>query len=180
MSITAKDEGGNFEQLPPGLYNAVCYAVWDIGQQKIVWNNVDKIQPKAIVAFEVDKRIDNPGTEYHEKRYVVTKEYTVSLSEKANLTKDLISWRGKEFTPEEIQAGFDIEKLQGVPCKLNIIHKTSKNNGRTYANISAIMKMPQDEEGLKPEIDNTPPEWVKKKMEAGTSLSTDDALPIPI
>jgi len=38
---------------------------------------------------------------------MISKRYTMSLGEQSTLRKDLESWRGKKFTPEELQ-GFDL------------------------------------------------------------------------
>ena len=74
---------------------------------------------------------------------VISKDYTLSMHEKSNLRKDLESWRGKGFTQTEAEM-FDITKLLGLPCMLNIIHKTSKSSGNTYAAISGITKIPKE------------------------------------
>ena len=64
------------------------------------------------------------------------KFYTLSMNEKANLRKDLSSWRGQEFTDE--QAGnFDIERVLGHACMINVIHG-KKRNGDNKADITAI------------------------------------------
>jgi hypothetical protein len=63
------------------------------------------------------------------------------MNEKANLRKDLESWRGKGFTETEADS-FDITKLLGVACLLNVIHKAGKN-GNTYAVVSGISPVPK-------------------------------------
>ena len=60
-----------------------------------------------------------------QKPFSIGKEYTLSLSSKSNLYKDLVSWRGKPFTEEELE-GFDLSKLLGKPCQIQIIHKQGK------------------------------------------------------
>ena len=69
MIIAKEPENiGNFER-PTGTFQAVCYAVWDIGMQKTVYNGKEKEQHKVIIAWELDKIIENDG-EYKGKRYV--------------------------------------------------------------------------------------------------------------
>jgi hypothetical protein len=70
--------------------------------------------------------------------FTASKKYTLSLHEKANLYKDLVSWRGRAFTPEE-RAGFDLEKLIGVNCQIQIVHVTKGD--KTYANITSIVPL---------------------------------------
>ena len=59
--------------------------------------------------------------QWETKDGLIAKEYTVSLNEKANLRKDLESWRGKEIQPTELE-GFDMTNLLGVQCTLQIMH----------------------------------------------------------
>jgi hypothetical protein len=70
----------------------------------------------------------------------ISKNYTVSLGEKARLRQDLISWRGKAFTPEELK-GFELKNLLGVWCMLSVV-ETPGNDGKIYSNINAITPVP--------------------------------------
>lgn len=92
----------------------------------------------------------------------ISREYTLSLSEKANLRHDLESWRGRQFTIEELK-GFQVEKVLGQPCMLSVIHKTS-GKGKVYATISNIAGMPKGVEAV--------PQWhkpVSYEIEEGES-----------
>lgn len=161
MSIIAKksDSENNIKIIPAGTYQGVCYAVHDIGNQKVVWQNQEKIKHQVIIAFEIDKLIETDG-EYKGKRYVLSKKYTLSLSEKANLRKDLESWSGQSMKAYE-KSGYDLEKLIGKNCMLSVVH-TNASNGNTYANIGAIMGCPKGVQTMTPENDGSPPEWVQK------------------
>ena len=64
------------------------------------------------------------------------------MGSQGNLRKDLESWRGKAFSETEAE-DFDLTKLLGATCMLNVIHNTAKASGRTYANIASISKMPK-------------------------------------
>ena len=118
-----------------------------------------KVQHKVVVAWELDQRIENPESEYNGKRFVQSKRYTMSLHEKSSLRKDLESWRGRAFTAEELQ-GFDLEKLIGACCLMSIVH--AEKDGKTYANLSAIMALPKGTEKLAVETPPDAPEWVRK------------------
>jgi len=72
--------------------------------------------------------------------YTVSSRYTASLHEKSRLRADLQSWRGRAFSAEEL-AAFDLEKLIGVGCLLNVVH--TARNGKQYADIVAIMPLPK-------------------------------------
>ena len=74
------------------------------------------------------------------KPRVISKEYTLSLGAKANLRRDLESWRGKPVTAEEA-TGFEVGALAGVNCQLNVAHRPSRDNSRTYANVVSIVPL---------------------------------------
>ena len=152
MAIMAKDSGGrDFKPIPQGAHLAICTMVVDLGMQE---GFSGKPQRKVYLLFEVpDERVEftRDGAQV-EGPAIIGKTYTLSLSEKANLRKDLESWRGKSFTADEL-AGFDISKLLGVPCQIGVTH--DKKGDKTYANISTLMGVSRDQKerakALKPE-----------------------------
>ncbi len=137
MTLIAK-EGSTFEPVSEGVHQAVCDAIFDLGTQ---YSEVfGKSAHKAVIIWELPGeriQVERDGETLDLPR-VVSKQYTLSLGDRANLRKDLESWRGKTFTPEELK-GFDIHKLMGANCMIQIIHKSK--DGRTYANISAILPL---------------------------------------
>jgi len=64
----------------------------------------------------------------------------VSLQDKATLRKDLVSWRGREFTKEEAD-GFHLKNVLGAWAMLSIA-KSVGNNGKDYTNIMSINPVP--------------------------------------
>lgn len=166
MPIIAKDAPKTIHLPPPQTYQAVCFDVWDLGNQLIPAQSgtPEKIQHKAIIAWELDERIQSED-EMNGKRYHQIRKYTLSLNDKSNLAKDLTGWRGRPFTPEE-KKGFDIEALIGVNCLLGIIHKPGAD-GKVYANIASISGLSKNMTKIAPESPRGMPEWVKKLVEAG-------------
>jgi len=142
MALTARDKGGgDFQTIPADLHTGVCYAIWDIGthfDQKF-GKSIHKViigweLPEVRGEFERDgKKIDMPRT--------ISKRYRLSLHKKADLRKDLENWRGLPFTEAELK-GFDVKKLLGVPCQIQVTHKNG-DDGKVYANISGIVKAPK-------------------------------------
>ncbi len=136
-------------------------------------------QHKVLISWELpDCRGDfeKDGQKVNMPR-VASKRYTLSLSEKADLRKDLESWRGRKFTAAEL-AGFDLKAVLGTPCQLQIIEKTAKD-GRKISVVGAVMALPKgmtrpkqtetplaffsfEEAGEKPELPQGLPEWVSK------------------
>jgi hypothetical protein len=116
---------------PEGVWAAVCVDVADLGMVKNKFDDSKPDQHKCRIVWELSEKMDDG------RPYTTQKTYTVSLHEKASLYKDLKSWRGKAFTPEEL-AGFDVEKVIGAPCQIVISHE--EKDGLVYGNITAIMK----------------------------------------
>ena len=189
MALIAKDNGSNKTQfaLPEsGTTQAVCCAVWDLGLQKTTYMGEEKIQHKVIIAWEIAEKINAPESEYHGKRYILNKKYTLSLGEKANLRKDLESWRGKKFTAEEVKNGFDLEGLYGINCLLGVEHVPDHTDAsKVYANVTAILPPPKGYEKMTPERakDEQPPKWVLEKIAQAVPdvnaelAATDDDIP---
>ena len=121
-----------------GTYAAVCISIIDLGEH---YNqNFDNTSRKILFQWEIpDEQIEIDG---EMKPRVISETYTASLGDKANLRKTLESWRGRQFTAEEL-ACFDLENVLGAPCMLNIIHKKNPNNGTVYGNISTITRLPK-------------------------------------
>jgi hypothetical protein len=69
----------------------------------------------------------------------VTSRYTASLNQKAALRRDLESWRGVKFSDADLKNGFDLRKLLGATCYLNLIESKDGN----YINVSSIMRLPK-------------------------------------
>jgi len=169
MGITAKSSGGgDFKIIPEGMKQAVCYMVFDLGTQYSEYYK--KSDRKVLIGWEIpDERIDMDGVSMP---MVISKRYTLSLHEKATLRKDLEAWRSKRFTAEELE-GFDIAKLLGVNCNLQVLHNESGD--KTYANVQTVTPLMKGQDKLECEgeflyfsfEDNTPfpegsPEWIEK------------------
>jgi hypothetical protein len=178
MAIMAKDSGGgNFPIPEAGLHNAVCAKMFDLGIQE---GYEGKPRHEVVIFWELEEKITEG--EYQGKPFLIYQSYTLSLNEKANLRKDLESWRGKTFTEEEAK-GFDIEKLLNIPCTLNIVHKTTSNG--TRARISGVMPKQKSAEALIPTLEKDwMPKWVEEKLggratekSAETSDEFDDDIP---
>ena len=136
MAIIAKGNNNEgFELIEAGVHLGLCYGVIDLGTQKVTFQNEIKLQRKVRILFELPNLKKEFKAGEGEKPFSISKEYTLSLDAKANLYKDLVSWRGKQFTEEELE-GFDISKLLGKPCQIQIIHKQGKNGD--YAAIQSI------------------------------------------
>lgn len=135
MALIAKKTEGDFELTPAGTFAARCVWVIDLGTQKTSFNGQDKYQHKALFGFELPDELMKDG-----RPFFVSGQYTLSLSEKANLRGMLEAWRGQQFTEEEA-AGFDVMNVLGKSCMLSVIH--NQKGDKTYANIASVAKPPK-------------------------------------
>ena len=144
MAITAKkSETFERELIEAGNYVARCYRMVEIGTVDEEFLGVKKQMHKVRIGWELPTELKTFNPEKGEQPCVIDKEYTLSLADKANLRKDLQSWRGKAFSDDEAEA-FDITKLLGVPCMLNIIHVQGKKDPtKTYQAIGRVSPMPK-------------------------------------
>ncbi len=169
----AKQSGEDFTPLPTGSHVARCIACISLGTQQ---------SPMFPARFKIMLMFEVPGEtvtiDGKPAPMTIQKEYTLSLSEKANLRHDVESWRGREFTPTELD-GFDVGNVVGAPGMLSVIHKTSANK-KVYANIASIVGLPRGvscppiwHKAIKYEIEagedatfKSFPQWIQKKIQA--------------
>lgn len=168
MIIASDKGGGDFQKVSQGPVQAVCYDVWDIGIQKGEWMGKEKIAHKVIIGFEVDELVSSGPSKG--KRLIINQFFTLSLRKGSNLKAMLEGWLG-ELTPHQLKA-FDLEKLIGMNCILNIVHKDDKAKIKSVAPIMKSM-MP-----FKPENKRSIPEWVQdfadKQLNPGSVTATSE------
>ena len=131
MSLTIKSDG-DFEALAVGQYEGVCYRIVDMGtRMEPPFKEGDKPKKRTTVniTFELPTEKMEDG-----RPLSISRTYTQSLFESSALRKDLVSWRGKNFTPDE-EAGFDISNLLGKNALIEVAHTA---NGK--AKIGGIFK----------------------------------------
>jgi hypothetical protein len=144
MGIFATTNSQPRELIPAGNYFGRCYQMIEIGTVKETILGVEKILHKVRIGWELPSELKVFKEENGPQPRVISKEFTLSMHEKAALRIVLKSWRGKDFTEEEAKS-FDITKLIGVPCMINIIHKPSKTDPtKIYEEISGITGVPKE------------------------------------
>jgi len=128
--------GGDFENCPAGSFAARCYQIIDLGHQTFEWKGEAKVAPKVRITWELNEPMQDG------RPFSISREYTASIGDKANLRKDLEAWRGRPFTATELQ-NFSLENVLGAPCLLGVVHKPSKDGSKVYANVGSIMALPK-------------------------------------
>lgn len=140
MPIYARKKEVEFSPAPEGLWPAVCVDVVDLGIVNTPYGPQEKIQ----IRWQLEEK--DPKTN---KRYLIVQKYTPSLHEKSKLRPMLEAWRGKKFSKEE-EKQFDIEKLLGANCQLQIIHNI-KEEGQVYANVQAVVPPARNTAKIRPD-----------------------------
>lgn len=148
---------GPFVVSPAGPQQAVCCDVIDLGVETNKFNG--KSQHKIRLRWLSEHTMPDG------RPFMVQKKYTFSLNAKATLSKDLESWRGAPFTDAERAAGFDLERLIGKNCYLNVMH--GHRAGNTYADVMTVMRCPKDRPVLA-----VPPDYVRHKDKAPDPAAT--------
>lgn len=133
MAFVATKPASNYSPPPAGMHVARCYRLIDLGTQPKSYQGKPTGEARKIMAtWELlgEDRM-NDG-----KPFTISKSWFLSMHEKAALRKDLESWRGRPFTPEE-EHSFDVSKLLGAYCLINVIQEPGQD-GTPYTKIGAI------------------------------------------
>lgn len=186
MAINATtNDNAPRELIPTGNYIARCYKMIHIGTVEEIILGEKKVLNKVRIGWELPTELRVFSRDKGEQPLVIDKEFTLSLHEKSGLRAVLKSWRGKDFTEEEAKC-FDITKLIGVQCMINIIHKPSKKDPtRVYEEIAGITAVPKgiavppqinatfvlDYDNFDNEKFNSLPDFIKQKMQTSMEYS---------
>lgn len=139
--------GGDFEQPPVGTHVARCIKIIDIGTQRGEYQGKATIRRQCIIGWELPTELMTDG-DFAGKPFTVSRFYTCSLGEKANLRRDLESWRGKAFTEEELN-GFEAKNILGKPCLLGLTP-----NDKNKVRVTGVMALPKGTE-VPPQINQS-------------------------
>lgn len=146
MGLIASDSGSTsiFKNVPQGAFIGRCYSIIDLGTQLSKNSHGTKLLHKIRIGWELFGE-DEQGVPLtvevgsKDMPMTISKNYTASLYETANLRIDLAAWRGRDFTEDEAKA-FDISNLLGKYCMVNITQSTT--NKKTYSNVSGLTPIP--------------------------------------
>lgn len=124
MQISKK---ANFDPCPEFMGKGVCVDVTPLQESQGKFGT----QQTFRIVFEIDMdKEDREG----ERWCVWSRQFTPSLSEKANLRKFLRGWFGQDLTKEQLDA-FETESLIGKPAQLVVVHE--HKDAEVYANIAS-------------------------------------------
>jgi hypothetical protein len=164
----------------PGVYMAVCIGFIDLGEQYS--EKFKSYSSKGMYVWELPgETIEIEG---EQKPRQLSKEFTISGSNKSHLRKFIESWNGKSYGDEEFM-DFDLFDQVGKPCQLNVV----LNETKEYANVDNLMPIPKgfpapttDTEQIRWDMDKWDdtvfeklPEWIQDKIKKSTQYQKDHA-----
>lgn len=141
MEMMLKDTGTGFKPAPAGTHLARCFKIVELGVQRVTFQNQTKELPKLQIYFELfgDDDDGNPLTSDDGAPLTISRRFTASLSPKSNLRPLLESWRGRPFSPQELQ-GFSLRNLLGKFAMVSVVHETVDT--KTFANLIGLSGVP--------------------------------------
>lgn len=194
MRATVGGSGGDFPILDEGGYPARVYGVVDIGLHEGKYGE----KHQCVLLWELPDEKGDDG-----RPYGISKFYTLSLNEKANLRKDIESMKGK-IPPEKLDSQEFIDglfqKIIGTPCNLSISQYKNaegylRNGIETVGKLTKGTKLADmvnspillDLDNFDSAVYRDLPEWLKKKVDEGKARfdaqninkSSDDTDDIP-
>lgn len=110
----------NFPPLEDGLQKARCYLMAYVGTQEDDFKGNVTMRPKVVIGFLYPEHTFDFKGQGVQEPYSKSITYTFNLGRKANLRKDLETWRGKKWS--EDWPDFEIDKVLGAAVMHNIIH----------------------------------------------------------
>ena len=158
--------GGNdtpsYPTVSVGVHKARCVRVIDLGTQQNDYQGQISWKRQVMLIWEVPSETNNKV-----EPLTISKFYTLSLNEKANLANDLVSWRGRPFTETEKKA-FDISKVAGKPCSINVI--LNQNGKPKVSTVMPIGKNDEIAQQFHPNMVFSITDFQEKKMEVFNQL----------
>lgn len=133
--VVRASAGGDFTPVSSDLHNAVCAEIIEVNQVQTPFGVQDQLK----FVFQVEE-MDNAKPPRRKEVRATHNKVLGSATKPSNLRKMLESWRGKQFTPDEIADGIDIMKVVGQPLRIQTMQTVSTNNpDRKYAKIMAYL-----------------------------------------
>ena len=167
---------GERQLIPEGTYKAVVYQLVEMGTQP---SNFGPDKNRLSIGWEIPSlrmEIDGESKPRGFWQSYNLPEEGKGLHPKSNLRKMLIKWRGKDFTPKEME-GFDLKVLLGKSCIITIEHELSEYTNKMRDILLTIKQWPKNEKPLEPEnelqyfsfqesmeIPANLPEWMRKAI----------------
>jgi hypothetical protein len=135
VKATTGGGGGEYDIAPAGNHVAVLVALIDLGTQE----NSGKFQSKPARRVQLVWELTAEKSEKTGHNVTIGRDYPVYFNEKAGLRQMIEGWFGKTFQADQ---EFDLEKLVGQPCMVNVVHKKA-GSGNDYAKVEGVKGLPK-------------------------------------
>jgi hypothetical protein len=122
---------GDYELPPGGSYLATFVGLIDLGTQPRDYEGKHWEEHKIVLAWEIDEK-NSEG-----ENFIVIKDYTFSLHEKANLRKMIEAYSGKALADDQ---ELDLLLLLGKPCVLSLSEGVSSKKQK-FVNVTAVSRL---------------------------------------
>lgn len=153
---------GTFRPCPEGVTQSVLVDVIDLGMLTTNYNGESKTAHKVNFVWQVNERKDDGS------RFLVFQRLTLSLHPKATLRKIVETLRGRKFSDEEAESGFELDDLKGSNALLTIVQNTVGD--RVYANVTGVAPLMKGMSKLEAEA-------YERRAPKAKSESGDDEVP---
>ena len=118
--------------VPAGTHNAICCRVVDIGTQATSFGP----RHQLFFSWELTDETMNNG-----RPFIISRRYNYSADRKASLRIDIEGWLGRTLDARDFGT-LDLSTMLGRTCLVGVKHET--RDGRTFANVTSIMKPPKE------------------------------------
>jgi hypothetical protein len=172
-SIILKEAPG--ASVPAGTHPAICYRIVLMGTQQ---SNDFGPRQKFNISWEIPS--ETIVVEGKPVPMTISRTYTFSMNSKSALRQMFATWRGRDFTKDEL-AGFDVAAVLGKPCLITVaIGENGKPRVESVAGIVKGMQLPKPHHPLvqysyedgRNDVFNALPEWIRKAVESCVEWTT--------
>lgn len=137
MNAPTSSAGFTQHLIDAALYPARLVWLVAIGTQRKEWKGEAKLTPQLVMGFELPTELLPEDHPRKGEPCFISEYFTFSMGDKSNLRAFINQWRGKALSDDEAKA-FDIGKMVGQPAAINVVHRSSADGTKTYANIGSI------------------------------------------
>jgi len=128
-----------WESPSPGVYSGICIDVIDKGWVQTEYQGETKSQHKVRLVWEIDCKTSEG------ENMVAGRTVTFSMGKNAKLRELLASWRGRDFTAQELGEGFDLERIVGAPAQI-VVNEFKTKEGEQRSFVDNVLKADSEKE----------------------------------
>jgi hypothetical protein len=125
------------ELVPEGNHPARIYELIEIGTVEGSWMGQPKMNHNVRVSFEFPTKKFVFNEEKGAQPFVLSREMSLSLGEKANLRKIVEAVEGRKLTDAEA-VNYDVLTIVGKPLLVTVSHTEPNQEGIQYANATTF------------------------------------------